>query len=103
MSYGTYIFHADMAQTLELLHAHIDERHRSYLAAVEGQELHEVRSRVAKELLHLDDLFEDGEDRRHHRLPTSAAAMVVRAIRHSTSPNKRGALSARDVWDVGRG
>jgi hypothetical protein len=45
-------------------------------------------------------MFEDGEDRRHHRLPTSATAMVVRAIRHSTPPNQRGALSARDVWDV---
>jgi hypothetical protein len=55
MSYGTYIFHADMAQTPELLDANTDERHRSYLATVEGQELHELRPRVAKELLHLDD------------------------------------------------
>jgi hypothetical protein len=50
----------------------------------------------------LPGLFEDGEDRHHYRLPTSAAAIVVRAIRHSTPPNQRGALSARDVWDVGR-
>jgi hypothetical protein len=34
-------------------------------------------------------LFQDGEDRRHHRLSTSAAAMVLRAIRHSTSPNSK--------------
>jgi hypothetical protein len=60
MSYGTYIFHADMAETSELLDANIDERHRSYLAAVEGQELHELRPRVAKELLHLDDRWLDG-------------------------------------------
>jgi hypothetical protein len=51
----------------------------------------------------LPGLFEDGEDCRHHRLPTSAAAMVVRAIRHSASPNQRRALSTRDVRDVGRG
>jgi hypothetical protein len=44
-----------MAQTPELLDANTDERHRSYLATVEGQELHELRPRVAKELLHLDD------------------------------------------------
>jgi hypothetical protein len=48
-----------MVQTPELLDAHIDERHRSYLAAVEGQELHELRPRVAKELLHLDDRWLD--------------------------------------------
>jgi hypothetical protein len=29
-------------------------------------------------------MFQDREDHRHHRLSTSAAAMVVRAIRHST-------------------
>jgi hypothetical protein len=45
----------------------------------------------------LPGLFEDGEDRRHHRLPTSATAMVVRAIRHSTPPNQRETLSAQDV------
>jgi hypothetical protein len=55
MCYGTYIFHAEMAQTPELLDANTDVRHRSYLAAVEGQELHELRPRVAMELLHLDD------------------------------------------------
>jgi hypothetical protein len=55
MSYGIYIFHADMAQTSKLLDANTDERHRSYLAAVEGQELHELCPRIAKELLHLDD------------------------------------------------
>jgi hypothetical protein len=48
-----------MAQTPELLDANTDERHRSYLAAVEGQELHELRLRVAKELLHLDDRWLD--------------------------------------------
>jgi hypothetical protein len=48
-------------------------------------------------------LFQDGEDRRHHRLSTSAAAMVLRAIRHSTPHNQRGALSARDEWAVARG
>jgi hypothetical protein len=48
-----------MAQTPELLDVHIDERHRSYLAAVEGQELHELRPRVAKELLHLNDRWLD--------------------------------------------
>jgi hypothetical protein len=51
----------------------------------------------------LSGLFQDGEDRRHHRLSTSAAAMVLRAIRHSTPPNQRGALSARDEWAVARG
>jgi hypothetical protein len=59
MSYGTYIFHADMAQTPELLDVNIDQRHRPFLAAVEGQELHELRPRVAKELLHLDDRWLD--------------------------------------------
>jgi hypothetical protein len=59
MSYGTYIFYADMAQTPELLDANIDQRHKSYLAAVEGQELHELRPRVANELLHLDDHWLD--------------------------------------------
>jgi hypothetical protein len=59
MSYGTYIFHADMAQTPELLDANIDEWHRPYLTAVEGQELHELHPRVAKELLHLDDRWLD--------------------------------------------
>jgi hypothetical protein len=59
MCYGTYIFHADMAQTPELLDANTDERHMSYLAAVEGQELHELRPRVAKKLLHLDDRWLD--------------------------------------------
>jgi hypothetical protein len=59
MSYGTYIFDADMAQTPELLDANIDKRHRSYLAAVERQELHELRPHVAKELLHLDDRWLD--------------------------------------------
>jgi hypothetical protein len=59
MCYGTYIFHVDMAQTPDLLDAKIDEQHRSYLAAVEGQELHELRPRVAKELLHLDDRWLD--------------------------------------------
>jgi hypothetical protein len=53
------ICHADMAQTPELLDASTDVRHRSYLAAVEGQQLHEVRPRVAKELLHLDDRLSD--------------------------------------------
>jgi hypothetical protein len=48
-----------MVQTPELLDANADERHRSYLAAVEGQELHELRPRVAKELLHLDDRWLD--------------------------------------------
>jgi hypothetical protein len=51
----------------------------------------------------LPGLFQDGEDRRHHRLSTSAAAMVVQAIRYSTPPNQRGALSARVVWAVARG
>jgi hypothetical protein len=49
------IFHVDMAQTPELLDASTDVRYRSYLAAVEGQQLHELRPRVAEELLHLDD------------------------------------------------
>jgi hypothetical protein len=49
------IFYADMAQTPELLDASTDIRHRSYVAAVEGQQLHELRPHVAKELLHLDD------------------------------------------------
>jgi hypothetical protein len=53
------IFHADMAQTPELLDANTDVRHRSYLAALEGQQLHELRPRVAKELLHLDDRWLD--------------------------------------------
>jgi hypothetical protein len=48
-----------MAQTPELLDANTDERHKSYLVAVEGQELHELRPRVAKELLHLDDRWLD--------------------------------------------
>jgi hypothetical protein len=48
-----------MAQTPELLDVNIDEWHRSYLAAVEGQQLHELRPRVAKELLHLDDRWLD--------------------------------------------
>jgi hypothetical protein len=48
-----------MAQTPELLDANTDERHGSYLAAVEGQQLHELRPRVAKELLHLDDRWLD--------------------------------------------
>jgi hypothetical protein len=54
-----YIFHVDMAETPELLDVNTDERHRSYLAAVEGQELHELRPRVAKQLLHLDDRWLD--------------------------------------------
>jgi hypothetical protein len=48
-----------MAQTPELLDANTDERHGSYLAAVEGQQLHELRPRVAKELLHLDNRWLD--------------------------------------------
>jgi hypothetical protein len=48
-----------MAQTPELLDANTDERHRSYLAAVEGQHLHELRPRLAKELLHLHDRWID--------------------------------------------
>jgi hypothetical protein len=59
MCYGTYIFHVDMAQTPELLDTNTDEWHRSYLAAVEGQELHKLRPRVAKEFLHLDDRWLD--------------------------------------------
>jgi hypothetical protein len=52
------IFHTDMVQTPELLDASTDVWHRSYLAAVEGQ-LHELRPRVAKELLHLYDRWLD--------------------------------------------
>jgi hypothetical protein len=48
-----------MAQTPELLDANTDERHRSYLAAGERQQLHELRPRVPKELLHLDDHWLD--------------------------------------------
>jgi hypothetical protein len=48
-----------MAQTPELLDANTDERHRSYPAAVKGQQLHELRPRVAKKLLHLDDRWLD--------------------------------------------
>jgi hypothetical protein len=48
-----------MAQAPELLDANTDERHRSYLAAVEGPQLHELHPRVAKELLHLDDRWLD--------------------------------------------
>jgi hypothetical protein len=48
-----------MAQTPELLDANTDERYRSYLAVVEGQQLHKLRPRVAKELLHLDDRWLD--------------------------------------------
>jgi hypothetical protein len=48
-----------MAQTPELLDTNTDERHRSYLTAVEGQQLHELRPRVAKVLLHLDDRWLD--------------------------------------------
>jgi hypothetical protein len=48
-----------MAQTPELLDVNTDEQHRSYLAVVEGQQLHELRPRVAKELLHLDDRWLD--------------------------------------------
>jgi hypothetical protein len=44
-----------MARIPELLDTTTNEQHRSYLAAVEGQQLHELRPRVAKELLHLDD------------------------------------------------
>jgi hypothetical protein len=54
-----YIFHVDMAETPELLDVNTDERHRSYLAAVEGQELHELCPRVAKKLLHLDGRWLD--------------------------------------------
>jgi len=43
-----------MAQTPELLEHSLDVRHRSYLSAVEGKELHELRPRGPKELLHLD-------------------------------------------------
>ena len=50
---------ADIAQTPELFDHSIDIRHRSYLAAVEGQQLHELRPRGAKELLHLDDRWLD--------------------------------------------
>jgi hypothetical protein len=57
--YVSYLFHADMAQTPELLDATTDVRHRSYLAVVEGQQLHELRPRVAKELLHVDDRWLD--------------------------------------------
>jgi hypothetical protein len=53
------IYHADMVQIPKLLDASTDVWHRSYLAAVEGQQLHEWRSRVAKELLHLDDRWLD--------------------------------------------
>jgi hypothetical protein len=48
-----------MAQIPELLDATTDVQHRSYLAAVEGQQLHELCPRVAKELLHLDDCWLD--------------------------------------------
>jgi hypothetical protein len=48
-----------MAQIPELFDANTDEQHRSYLAAVEGQQLHELRPRVANELLHLDDRWLD--------------------------------------------
>ena len=48
-----------MAHRPELLDHSIDVRHRSYLAAVEGTELHELRPRGAKELLHLDDRWLD--------------------------------------------